>query len=296
MDKLATRWLLPFLASLVLVWGASRLDSLSSLVMTSGASPSVSEVRPGTDLPLDRSASSNAQPKRASSAIAVTPDGSTLLVVNPDSNSVTLVDTISLTCIAEILVGIDPRTVSVDDAGERAYVANRLSGSVSVIDLASRTVNGEVVVGNRLYGVVVSPFGDRLYVAVKGPDQVLTLDTSDPSHYRVVPLFPNGAARRPGLPGRAFAKVLRDVVSGEYPMVSYWKQALIISDNRIPAFGTDASVYSFAVPAPQALSQSQHNCDSGVHSRTCLMSRDGTFQTLSWRKSLCRLSHPRSTV
>jgi hypothetical protein len=33
-------------------------------------------------------------------------------------------------------------------------------------------------------------------------------------------------------------------------VVSYWKQALIVSDNRIPAMQTDISTYSF--PAPPA--------------------------------------------
>ena len=40
----------------------------------------------------------------------------------------------------------------------------------------------------------------------------------------------------------------RDVETGEQPVVSYWKQALIASDNRIPAMGCDASSYTFAAP------------------------------------------------
>jgi hypothetical protein len=51
------------------------------------------------------------------------------------------------------------------------------------------------------------------------------------------------------LPGKAYAKVLRDVLSGEAPVVSYWKQALIDSDNRIPALAADRSSYSFVAPA-----------------------------------------------
>ena len=50
------------------------------------------------------------------------------------------------------------------------------------------------------------------------------------------------------MPGTAFAKVLRDVETGEFPVVSYWKQTEIDSDNRIPAFGTDVSTYSFSIP------------------------------------------------
>jgi hypothetical protein len=42
--------------------------------------------------------------------------------------------------------------------------------------------------------------------------------------------------------------VLRDVQTGEEPVVSYWKQALIASDNRIPAMGSDRTAYTFAAP------------------------------------------------
>lgn len=116
--------------------------------------------------------------KRSSSSIALTADGATLLVANPDSNSLTLVDTASQAVLAEVPVGVDPRTVAVDDAGQRAYVANRGSGSISVLDLAAGQVVAEAAVGYRPYGVVVSPEGGRLYVAVQGTDHLVTLDTA----------------------------------------------------------------------------------------------------------------------
>jgi Cytochrome c554 and c-prime len=56
---------------------------------------------------------------------------------------------------------------------------------------------------------------------------------------------PDWGGAQAGLPGRAFAKLLRDVQSGEWPVVSYWKQALIVADNRIPAMESDTSVYLF---------------------------------------------------
>jgi hypothetical protein len=37
-------------------------------------------------------------------------------------------------------------------------------------------------------------------------------------------------------------------VSGNYPVVSYWKQTSIVSDNRIPAGGSDSSNYTFLAP------------------------------------------------
>lgn len=126
---------------------------------------------------LTRSASPQSSTiKRASSAIAVTSDGATLLVVNPDSDSLTLVDTSTRSVIAELPTGVDPRTVSVDDAGGRAYVTNRGSDSLSVIDIAARQVITEVAVGDRPYGVVVNSAADRVFVAEQGRDRVAILD------------------------------------------------------------------------------------------------------------------------
>jgi hypothetical protein len=50
------------------------------------------------------------------------------------------------------------------------------------------------------------------------------------------------------MPGKGFAKVLQDVATGEMPVVNYWKQTLIVDDNRIPALGTDTSLYVFILP------------------------------------------------
>jgi hypothetical protein len=77
-------------------------------------------------------------------------------------------------------------------------------------------------------------------VAENGQGQALPLQAG--------PLVPEWGGEQAGLPGQAFAKVLRDVQSGEAPVVSYWKQALIVSDNRIPALGSARSVYVFAAP------------------------------------------------
>lgn len=63
------------------------------------------------------------------------------------------------------------------------------------------------------------------------------------------PTIPDWGGPQAGLPGKAFAKVLRDAATGESPVVSYWKQALIVSDNRIPALEDDTSIYTFAAPA-----------------------------------------------
>ena len=62
------------------------------------------------------------------------------------------------------------------------------------------------------------------------------------------PAVPAWGGAQAGQPGIAYAKVLRDVATGEAPVVSYWKQTQIVSDNRIAALESDVSTYAFAAP------------------------------------------------
>ncbi len=49
-----------------------------------------------------------------------------------------------------------------------------------------------------------------------------------------------------GLPGTAFAKVLQEVGTDAFPTGAYWNRTRVLSDNRIAAFATDTSSYTFA--------------------------------------------------
>lgn len=51
-----------------------------------------------------------------------------------------------------------------------------------------------------------------------------------------------------GLPGKGFAKILRELWTDMEPAASYWNPTRIVSDNRIAAFGTDTSTYQFSLP------------------------------------------------
>jgi hypothetical protein len=51
-----------------------------------------------------------------------------------------------------------------------------------------------------------------------------------------------------GLPGNAFAKVLQEIWTGISPSAAYWNPTRIVSDNRLAAFATDRSTYTFAAP------------------------------------------------
>jgi len=85
-----------------------------------------------------------------------------------------------------------------------------------------------------------------------GRHMILTLaaidDEGNPLAQLSGPTVPDWGGPQAGLPGRAFAKVLRDVESGDAPVMTYWKQAIIISDNRIPALESDASTVTFVSP------------------------------------------------
>jgi hypothetical protein len=51
-----------------------------------------------------------------------------------------------------------------------------------------------------------------------------------------------------GLPGKAFAKVLLELWTEITPTGAYWNPTQVLSDNRLAAFATDNSQYSFAAP------------------------------------------------
>jgi hypothetical protein len=51
-----------------------------------------------------------------------------------------------------------------------------------------------------------------------------------------------------GLPGKAFAKVLQEVWTEVAPTGAYWNPTRVLSDNRLAAFATDTSRYTFAAP------------------------------------------------
>lgn len=49
-----------------------------------------------------------------------------------------------------------------------------------------------------------------------------------------------------GQPGKVFAKVLSEEWTGVSPTAAYWNPTRVVSDNRIPAFGSDSTTIEFA--------------------------------------------------
>jgi hypothetical protein len=67
------------------------------------------------------------------------------------------------------------------------------------------------------------------------------------------PVNPVYSGNYGGLPGKTFAKVLRDDWTGEAPTGAYWRPVTLVEDTRLAALATDTTHYTFDAPAGQAI-------------------------------------------
>ncbi|MBN1147541.1 MAG: carboxypeptidase regulatory-like domain-containing protein [Anaerolineales bacterium] len=105
-----------------------------------------------------------------------------------------------------------------------------------------------------LVSVTITNTGAGHHVPTDFPGRhlILTLSAQDGGG-QLLPLLdgprvPQWGGPQAGQPGEAYAKLLADVISGEAPVVNYWKQTIILSDNRIPALGAHTTHYTFRLP------------------------------------------------
>ena len=113
----------------------------------------------------------------ATSSIGITPDETTLFVVNPDSGSVSAIDTASATTLAELVIGRDPRMLTIGPAGQRLYVTSQSSATLTILEIQPLSVLTKLRVGPEPYGVVADPNGRLVYVAASGADRIDVVDT-----------------------------------------------------------------------------------------------------------------------
>jgi hypothetical protein len=62
-------------------------------------------------------------------------------------------------------------------------------------------------------------------------------------------MLPAWTGNYSGTPGKTFAKILKDEWSGETPSAAYWRPVTIVEDTRLAPYATDASTYTFTLPA-----------------------------------------------
>jgi YVTN family beta-propeller protein len=127
--------------------------------------------------------SASAQHAQVSAVVVNPANNQQVWVCNRDNNSVSLVDAAAGTVIAEIPVGVNPRSLTLSADGTQLFVANQRgnialsanavtgfpagsdAGTVTVIDTATRSVQSTIgQVGVEPYGILVSPNGK--YIAV----------------------------------------------------------------------------------------------------------------------------------
>lgn len=126
----------------------------------------------------------------ATSSIGLTPDGTTVFVVNPDSGSVSAIDTTSETKLDEIVVGRDPRILTLSPDGQRLYVTSQASATLTILDTHPFSVLTKLRVGPEPYGVVAAPNGPLIYVAASGADRIDVVDTELNSVVDTIPVHP----------------------------------------------------------------------------------------------------------
>jgi hypothetical protein len=141
-----------------------------------------------------------------------------------------------------------------DPASIASHLQPGAADEVLLQNTVTMTVDARQV-GNKVQVTVLitnTDAGHHVPTDFPGRHMILTIAATDgarqPLPRHVGPTVPDWGGAQAGRPGKAFAKVLCDVETGESPVVSYWKQALIVSDNRIPAIASDTSDYAFAIP------------------------------------------------
>jgi hypothetical protein len=85
--------------------------------------------------------------------------------------------------------------------------------------------------------VIATSEDGKTLVQIDGPTLSEWVGVGDPAHGYYA-----------GLPGEAYAKILEELWTEVSPSGAYWNPTRIISDNRIPAFETASSTYTFSAP------------------------------------------------
>jgi hypothetical protein len=141
----------------------------------------------------------------------------------------------------------DPLTIhahTMPGAASEALLQNTVAMSMT-----AQAIGDTVVVNVTLKNVGA---GHHVPTDHPGRHLILTVSAIDGSSLPLAQAgggtVPDWGGAQAGMPGKIFAKVLEDTLTRKYPVVSYWKQTFILSDNRIPALSSDTSVYQFTMP------------------------------------------------
>jgi len=153
-----------------------------------------------------------------------------LWVVNADNDSVSVIDLVTRAKLAEVAVGVAPRSMA-RAADGRIWVANLRGASITVVDPTSLSVVATIALprGSQPYAVAMSPSGAQAFVTLEAGGQLLRFDTAGRSqtgtlavglHARHLAVSADGARVyvsrfvTPPLPGEGTANVAPTAATG----------------------------------------------------------------------------------
>ena len=110
--------------------------------------------------------------------IAVNPAHGTVWTVNPDAGTVSVIDPQQQQEVAEIAVGVEPWSLTVDSTGNFVYVADRATGTLSKIAAANAELVAARYIGPELGNIALTPSGARAYVTSLTAHDVRVIDTA----------------------------------------------------------------------------------------------------------------------
>ena len=145
--------------------------------------------------------------------------------------------------------------LSRDPARMASHVDLGLKDTAFMQSAVAMTLTAQPVGNSVRVSVTLTNLGAGHHVPTDHPARHMLLlisatdEQGQPLPLRTGPQVPAWGGDTAGQPGKGYAKILRDVATGASPVANYWKQTLIESDNRIPALGSDSSIYIFAAPA-----------------------------------------------
>jgi YVTN family beta-propeller protein len=171
MPELTTR---PRYVPTLLLIGLSLL--LLGLALLSA--PAVNAQQEPTPFPLYALPDARLTTAVSSSTLALGRDNRTLVTANFLSNTLSVFSVSQGELLAEIPVGLDPRSIALTNDGTRAVTANRGDGTLSVVtisDLDNPVTQTIDLGGVQPYAVVLGE-DDRAYVSLQGSAQVVTVD------------------------------------------------------------------------------------------------------------------------
>ncbi len=143
-------------------------------------------------------------------------------MANFNDDTVSVVDTITNTAIASVVVGAFPQGIGINADGSRVYVSNVIDDNISIIDTTTNTVILTVPVGTNPAGLVVGP------KATPTP----TPDDDDDSHKGCFIAVAHGSILEPR------TQILRDFRDhfmltnrpGRYFVESYYKYSPFVAE------------------------------------------------------------------